>query len=155
MTPPTFDIEAILADASKRINRDIAWTAANARLPVQQFEVEVVAESGPRLFVTGWLNSEREKLNYNLFALDHRRTQRRIFAFNSGTVFHRNPSGERLILTHVHRWTDEYQDRFADPRPDLPSWNQPLALWLQFCSEANITHRGQFNPPEGLEEVQA
>ena len=150
----TLDVETILADSSKRINQDITWALDNAQSPIQGFEVEVISESGPRMSVTGWLNPEREKLNLNLFVFDHQ-AQRRIFAFNSGTVFHRNPSGERLTVTHVHRWTAEYGDRLADPRPDLPPWNQPLALWLQFCREANILHHGRMTLPERWEETQA
>ena len=142
-----FDIDSILADSTKRIEGDIFWRPHQTRRRTQEFKVDVLSDSLHAMRVVGWCNPNSKKVNLTLF-LKQELSLLRVFAFNTGLVEYRCADGRRISGSHAHRWSTERQELLAEPRPHLPSWDQPGQLWLQFCGETKIHHQGVMHPPE-------
>ena len=64
---------------------------------------------------------------------------------------HPNPDRTRVSRIHKHRWTEEYEDKWAYRPPDITAQvTNPIEVWGQFCKEASIRHNGVMqNPPLG------
>lgn len=138
------EFEALLADRSKRIVGDLAWSDDPDHLPAQEVRAGIESDSGWPILAYGWWQPRYEKLS---FALIHR-TEGRIFGFDLGSGPHRSPDGTSVRGTHQHVWTAEHRDGIAIARPDIVlSWAQPSALWQIFCLEAGIDHIGRFAEP--------
>lgn len=137
------EFEAILSDSSKQINGDISWREDEDKSVAREFRVEIESDSAYPISVLGWINPMSGKLSY---ALIHHAAGR-IYALDLGAD-HRNPTGEHVGRKHKHRWTEEYRDKMAYVPDDITApWNQPIGVWRQFCTEANILHQGKLHRP--------
>ena len=135
--------EAILADDTKSIRGDLSWQPAEHQTSTKTFQAPIHSERGYPLKIVGRWNPRAGKLSYVLL---HRGTGR-IYALDMG-VDHRNPAGERVGDTHKHAWTDQFRDKWAYVPTDITApWNQPLAVWDQFCEEAGVIHAGILRNP--------
>lgn len=137
------EFAAILEDHSKAIDGDIEWSRDEDHSPAVEFRVEVISDAGWPLILCGSYNGLAHALTY---ALIHRGTGR-IYALDLGKD-HRNPTGELIGEKHKHRWTERFRDKEAYVPTDITALvNQPVDVWVQFCSEAKITHRGALKQP--------
>ncbi len=137
------EFEALLADTTKRIEGDIAWSDDEDQSPAVEFRAEVASEIGYPLFVRGSFNPEAQTLTY---ALIHRGVGR-VYGLDLGKDHH-NPSCDHTGETHKHRWTDAARDKEAYVPPDITAPpSDPVEAWQQFCSEARIAHNGVLQPP--------
>ena len=143
------EFTALLADRTKRIEGELAWSQSDGHWPASSFRVPVRSEPGWPLFVEAWWNPRSEKLSYTLI----HRGYGRILGLDLGSE-HRNPSGDLLHGVHKHQWTSRFKDRDAYAPPDITApWHRPVEVWRQFCAEATITHRGVMHPPVWQEEM--
>jgi hypothetical protein len=143
------EFDAILCDTTKCIEVDIDWHKDPDHSPAREFRVEVQSDSGWPIYVVGRYNPCAGTLSY---ALIHRGAGR-IYALDLGADHH-NPTCERVGEKHKHRWTDEFRDKNAYVPQDITApWDQPLAVWKQFCHEANIAHQGRMHEPAIQEEL--
>ena len=147
MTDQEFAV--IVTDTTKRIEGNIVWGDHPQHAGVQEFRIPIDSDAGYPLFLVGRYNDAMGKLTY---AIIHR-SEGRIYALDLGAN-HLNPSppegGARELLTgaHKHYWTERHRDKLAyRPRDITETWEQPLAVWRQFCAEARIDHRGNLSPP--------
>jgi uncharacterized protein DUF6978 len=137
------EFEALLTDASKRIDGDIAWSEDEDHSPAVEFRAEVQSDVGYPIFVRGSYNTIVQGLT---FALIHRGTGR-IYALDLGKDHH-NPSCTQTGEKHKHSWTETSRDKEAYVPDDITATaDDPLTVWSQFCSEARITHNGRLLPP--------
>ena len=138
------DVQAILADETKRIEGNLAWQPDPSHIPAVTFRVSVGSEPDWPLTVHASWNPKAGKLGYTLLF----QGEGRIYALDLGAP-HRNPGGERVGDVHKHRWTDEFRDKWAYAPEDITAtWDQPVEVWRQFCAEANIRHAGTLRVPE-------
>jgi hypothetical protein len=137
------ELSALLADTTKTIVGDIAWSEDEDHSPGVEFRAELTSQAGYPLFVRGSFNPLAQTLT---FAIIHA-SCRRIYALDLGKDHH-NLSCQNVGDKHKHRWTDLYRDKDAYVPDDImqPVTN-PVAVWAEFCAEANITHQGQMLPP--------
>jgi hypothetical protein len=137
------DFEAMLGDATKRIEGDIVWQGDQDHSPCWDFRTEVRSDSGWPLFVRGSFNPLIPALSYVLIL----QTVGRVYGLDLGKDHH-NPQCEQVGDCHKHRWTERYRDKEAYVPPDITATaHQPLEAWRQFCAEARIEHRGQMTSP--------
>jgi hypothetical protein len=137
------EFEALLADESKRIDGDIAWSDDEDQSPAVEFRAEVRSDAGYPLFVRGSFNAEAQTLTY---ALIHRGVGR-IYALDLGKDHH-NPTCEHTGERHKHRWSDTLRDKEAYVPADITApATDPAAAWQQFCVEARIKHDGALPRP--------
>ena len=137
------EFEALLADATKRIEEDISWLEDEDRSPGLEFRVEVISDPGFPLFIKGWYNREAQILSY---ALIHRGVGR-IYGLDLGRDHH-NPSCVYVGEKHKHTWNDLVRDKDAYVPADITAAaNDPVGVWREFCQEAKINHTGVMNPP--------
>jgi hypothetical protein len=56
---------------------------------------------------------------------------------------------------HKHKYTERYRDKEAYVPNDITEHAEnPVAVWRQFCEEANIIHNGSMSvPPKTHEEL--
>ena len=149
MTITQQEFEGILADDTKEITHDLIWRDDEDHSPAREFRAAVASEAGYPLFVVGRYNSVIGTLTY---ALIHRAAGR-IYALDLGADHH-NPDCNRVGEKHKHRWTDGFRDKQAYVPEDITeSWDRPVEVWGQFCTEARIRHRGRMYPPEIQEEL--
>ena len=140
------EFESILADATKHIAGDIFWAVDEYHSPARQFRAPILSDAGHPIFVIGWYNRVTRKLNYTIV----HRAVGRIYALNPGLP-HRNPDNQLVGDRHKHYWSRQSGDRMAYVPQDITEpWNRPVAVWRQFCAEANIEHRGLLHPPTPL-----
>lgn len=145
------EFEAILSDETKRIEQDLVWREDEDHSPAQEFRVPVASEPGWPLTLIGWWNPQSRKLSYTL----RHDAVGRILGLDLGPVTHHNPTCERLAGTHKHRWTDEYRDKQAYVPGDITAqWDDPVAVWAQFCSEVRVAHVGALPAPVSQWEMQ-
>jgi len=136
------EFETILADTSKRIQGDIVWQTDEDRSPCLEFRAEVMSAAGWPLFVRGSYNPLIKALSYVLIL----KTAGRVYALDLGKDHH-NPRCDHLGDKHKHRWTEAFRDKEAYVPPDITAnVDDPVAVWQQFCAEANITHEGVLRP---------
>jgi len=137
------EFESILADTSKRIEGDIVWHSSKDGSPVHEFRVTVESNTGWPLIVVGKYNPLAGTLSY---AVLHRLAGR-IYSLDLGADHH-NPNCQRVGEKHKHRWSEEYRDKIAYVASDISAtWDQPVAVWMEFCQEAGITHQGVMRCP--------
>lgn len=132
------EFQAILDDASKRIEGDIVWQTDEDHSPCFEFRAEVLSSAGWPLFVRGSYNPLVKALSYVLIL----KTVGRIYALDLGKDHH-NPQCAYVGEKHKHRWTEQFRDKEAYVPPDITAnVGDPVAVWQQFCAEAQITHTG-------------
>ena len=143
------EVESILADSTKQIAGDIVWTDDVDHSPAKEFRVEVQASNDYPLFVAGRFNPYSGKLSF-AFIL---RGIGRVYALDLGKD-HRNPDGVHVGEKHKHRWRDGYRDTSAYVPVDIAeTWDRPLAVWDQFCAEAQLRHHGTMHAPQLQDEL--
>ena len=137
------EFEALLADATKRIEEDISWLGDEDRSPGLEFRAEVISDPGFPLFIKGWYNREAQTLSY---ALIHRGVGR-IYGLDLGRNHH-NPSCVYIGERHKHSWNDLVRDKDAYVPEDITApVNDPVGVWREFCQEAKINHTGVMHQP--------
>lgn len=143
------EYDAILADATKRIDGHIDWCEDADHSPAREFRVELQSDAGWPLVVVGRFNPYAGTLSYVLI----HRGAGRIYGLDLGADHH-NPTCQRVGERHKHRWNEAFRDKEAYVPADITAeWNKPLDVWEQFCREAKIEHRGQMRPPAVQEEL--
>jgi hypothetical protein len=61
---------------------------------------------------------------------------------------HHNPQCDQVGERHKHRWTEKLRDKEAYvPKDITESASEPVAVWIQFCAEAKLTHDGKLTVP--------
>lgn len=80
------EFEALLNDASKRIERDIAWQEDEDHSPSLEFRAEVASDSGWPLFVRGSFNPLIPAVSFSLIL----QSAGRIYGLDLGKDHH-NP----------------------------------------------------------------
>ena len=142
------EFDALLADGSKTIMGDIAWSNDVDHSPAQEFSAKVKCSSAYRLSIEGYYNPLAGKLSYAIII----RGEARIYALDLGAD-HRNPDGIRVGEIHKHRWCEGYRDKWAYvPKDITETWNKPIGVWHQFCIEANLSHSGKMLQPSTHED---
>ena len=143
------EFNAILADTTKTIEGDLAWSDDEDHSPAIEFRAEVRSEAGYPLFVVGRYNPMAGTLS---FAIIHRGAGR-IYGLDLGADHH-NPTCQRVGEKHKHRWTEAFRDKEAYVPDDITeSQDHPVSVWAQFCKEANIRHDGMLTAPVIQEEL--
>ncbi len=142
MTLSKQEYDAIIADESKRIEGDVTWESSqNPR--AREFRIDIESDEGYPLFLKGWYNPYSGKLSY---AIIHRGVGR-IYGLDMGAE-HINPDGSPVGEKHKNYWTPSRRDKWAYVPGDITEpWNRPVAVWVQFCTEARLEHRGIMRPP--------
>ncbi len=142
------EFEALIKDATKKINGNIIWTEDQDHSPTLEFQVEVESEAKHPIYLKGSYNPSIQALSYTLI----HRSFGRIYSLDMGKD-HKNPSGAYVGDVHKHRWNMQLQGSKKDREAYVPTditalVTEPLSVWKQFCVEANITHNGiMFTPP--------
>lgn len=137
------EFNVLIADIGKTISGDIAWSEDEDHSPAVEFRAEITSQSGYPLFARGSFNPLAQTLTY---AIIHAGS-RRIYALDLGKDHH-NPSCTNVGEKHKHRWTDRFRDKDAYRPDDITQpATDPVAVWIEFCAEAKITHRGVLNAP--------
>lgn len=125
------DFATIMAE-EKRIISDIEWAVDEDHSPARTFRVDVDTDAGWPLFVQGRYNPQARKLSYSVIL----RTNGRIYGLDLGR--NHAPAGEN----HKHRNREVYS-----PDDITAPYNDPVAVWTQFCREAGIQHNGRMYQP--------
>ncbi len=142
------DFEALLTDATKRITGDITWVEDEDHSPAVEFRVEVESDPGYPIFVRGSYNALAGALSYTLI----HRGSGRIYAVDLGKEHH-NPDCNYVGEKHKHRWNEPVRDKEAYAPCDVTApVSDPVAVWAQFCREANIQHVGVMHPPPPIQK---
>ena len=141
LTNPEF--ETIMNDKTKCIEASILWEEDEDHSPALEFSAEVQNEAGWPLFVRGSFNPLIPALTYALIL----KTCGRVYALDLGKDHH-NPECDQVGEKHKHRWTEKYRDKEAYVPDDITAdASDPVAVWQQFCAEANLTHVGDMAVP--------
>lgn len=140
------EFEAIIADQSKRIIGDIAWIEAGGHSDAKRFRASVRSDTIRNLVVEGYFRPSKKKLGFALIAGDER-----IAGVDFGdNVRHRNLSGPQLAGAHLQLWSAAAGRAEAYPLPpNMPDWNQPVAVWAWLCDILGMVHTGRMLPPNG------
>lgn len=134
--------EAIISDESKLISEDIVWTG-HPNSPSRTFRVDVKSTEGYPIFIDGWYNPLSGKLSYSII----HRSEGRIYGLDLGAE-HINPDGEPVGEKHKNYWNPPNRDKWAYAPEDITEpWDRPVAVWSQFCAEANLRHTGTIQEP--------
>ncbi len=142
------EFQAILADATKRIDGDISWAEDEDHSPSVEFRAELLSDPGYPIFIRGSYNSLIPALTY---ALIHRGVGR-VYGLDLGKDHH-NPSCQNVGENHKHQWDDVQRDKEAYVPPDITAAAQDVvAVWGQFCKEAGITHNGVMHSPPPIQQ---
>lgn len=149
MTLTNTEFEAILNDASKRIDGDIGWQEDEDHSPCVEFCAEIESDAGWPLFVRGSDNPLIPALSYRLIL----KTAGRVYGLDLGKDHH-NPQCNQVGEKHKHRWTEQLSDKDAHVPDDITaSVSAPVDVWKQFCAEARLTHNGTLHGPPPRQEV--
>jgi hypothetical protein len=144
------EFEAILADPTKRIEGDLRWREDEDHSPAVEFRADLQSDAGYPIVVAGRFNSLARKLSFTLI---HRGTGR-VYALDMGADHH-NPTCHCVGEKHKHRWTEAFGDKEAYVPEDITATvDDPVAVWKQFCAEAQINHDGALaipRAPEGFD----
>jgi len=141
------DFEALLNDTTKRVVGDISWTEDEDHSPTVEFRVEVESDAGYPIYIRGSYNSLAGALSYTVV----HRGSGRIYALDLGKDHH-NPSCTNVGEKHKHRWNELVRDKDAYVPDDITApVTEPVAVWQQFCTEANIQHRGVLHRPPPIQ----
>lgn len=142
------EFRAFIEDATKEIRENLEWTEDEDHSPSVEFRAALSSAAGHPLFVRGSFNRIARTLS---FVVIHRSVGR-IYGLDLGKP-HRNPSGEWVGETHKHAWNEELRDKNAyEPRDITAPVDDPVSVWMQFCEEARINHRGRMVPPPPIQE---
>lgn len=137
------EFETLIADSSKRIVGDIFWQPDEDHSHCVEFKADIESDAGWPLSVRGSYNHIISSLTYTLVL----KTDGRIYGLDLGKD-HKNPDNIRVGEKHKHRWTEQFRDKEAYVPDDITApANDPVAVWRQFCEEAEITHNGILHPP--------
>lgn len=138
------EFEVIIDDTTKRIEGDIAWVEDEDHSPCVEFRVEVLSGPGWPLFICGSYNPLIPAVTYALIL----KTVGRVYALDLGKDHH-NPQCNQVGEKHKHRWTEQFRDKEAYVPDDITEpASDPVAVWLQFCTEAKLTHNGTLATPQ-------
>ena len=149
MTITSQEVEALLADESKKISGNIVWIKDQDHSPAMVFQSRVESDTGYPLFAVGRMNPQTAKLSFSLLY----RGTGRVYGLDLG-AYHRNPNGERVGRKHKHRWKDGNRDNWAYVPADITEpWNKTIEVWRQFCREAKMIHVGEMSHPQSQEEL--
>ena len=141
------EFEAILNDTTKTVFGDIYWREDEDHSIAVEFMMDVITTSGDPLRVYGSYRAEISRLSYVLLHSG----SGRIYALDLGQD-HRNPDQQLVGEKHKHRWTEAHQDKEAYVPEDITApATDPIAVWQQFCTEANITHSGRMHQPPAVQ----
>ena len=133
-----------IIDDEKFITENIVWRNAPGRSPAQEFRVDVNYPDVDELRIQGWYNPFSGKLSYTIFIPS---INRRIYGLDMG-MSHTNPNQETVGSTHKNYWVEGAESDWAyEPQDITASLNDPVAVWRQFCAEANIRHTGTMSRP--------
>lgn len=147
MALTTTEFAAILADASKRIEGDIAWSEDEDHSPALEFTGKVLSDPGWPLFVRGSINSTAGCLTFALIL----KSEGRIYALDMGKDHH-NPQCTQIGEKHKHRWAEALRDKEAYAPDDITATvADPVSVWQQFCTEAGIIHDGKLAEPAAIQ----
>src|ERR1035437_7752005 len=102
------EFQAILDDASKRVDGEIVWVEDEDHSPSVEFSAEVTSENGWPLFVRGSYNPLIPALSFMVIL----KTVGRIYGLDLGKDHH-NPQCNQVGEKHKHRWTEELRDKEA------------------------------------------
>jgi hypothetical protein len=137
------EFETMLADRSKRIQGDIAWSEDDDHSPSVEFRAEVQSDPGYPIFVRGSYNRILGTLSY---ALIHRGSGR-VYALDMGKDHH-NPDCQHVGERHKHRWNESLRDKEAYVPQDIrAAADEPVVVWNEFCAEASVQHVGTLQAP--------
>ena len=135
--------ELIINDTTKSIQGDIIWQENSNHNPSRRFRVDIDSQMNYPIFLAGSYHPITNGLTY---AIIHKIVGR-IYALDMGQD-HRNPDGNMVGEIHKHRWTVDYQIRYAYIPQDITADSRnPVEVWKQFCDEAKITHQGYMHDP--------
>jgi hypothetical protein len=142
------ELEVMIADETKRIDGNLAWSEDEDHSPAVQFRAEVTSQAGYPLFVNGRYNVFAGTLSFTLI---HRSTGR-VYGLDLGADHH-NPTCQHVGEKHKHRWTDRFADKEAYVPGDITaSAEDPVAVWREFCIEAKIVHEGVLETPPARQQ---
>ena len=148
MALTTAEFEAILADASKRIDGDITWSEDEDHSPTVEFRAEVQSDPGWPLFVKGSYNVLAKTLSFAIIL----QTTGRVYALDLGKDHH-NPACDQVGDKHKHRWREQFKDKDAYVPGDITQpVTDPVGVWREFLAEVKIDHRGKMAVPPDLQE---
>ena len=137
------DVAAIIADQSKVIVDNIVWRLQPTITPASKFRAPISCAEDPPLLMEGFFNPMSGKLSFSMIL----QGQGRIYGLDLGRE-HRNVGDEKVGETHKVRWTVSDRDRLAFVPKDISAhWSDPVAVWQQFCLEANLRHTGRMIAP--------
>ena len=138
------EFEAILADDSKRIVGDIAWSPDPNRVGALRFEAPVRWDDERQLWLSGFYRPSNRKLTYSL-----RLGRTRIAGIDFGrNIGHTNRDRNRLLGSHLQWWSESAGRAEAYPvPPDIPDWSEPLAVWTRILARLGIVHEGELAEP--------
>lgn len=137
------EFQAMLDDTAKWIEGDLRWRDDEDHSPAVQFRAEVMSAAGYPLQVNGRFNPLAQKLSFTLL---HGSTGR-VYALDLGSDHH-NPTCNHVGEKHKHTWTDNFRDKSAYVPDDITAGvMDPVNVWVQFCAESKIEHRGTLQAP--------
>jgi len=137
------EFEAILADATKRIDGDIDWREDEDHSPSVEFRAEISSTAGWPLFVRGSYNPLIPALSYTIIL----KSEGRVYGLDLGKDHH-NPQCNQVGEKHKHKWNEPFRDKEAYVPDDITAPAvEPVTVWAQFCAEAQLTHAGVLKPP--------
>ena len=136
------EYDAIIADDTKVITGNIEWEGG-PNSPAREFRIDIESDEGYPIFIKGWYNPSSGKLSY---AMIHRSVGR-IYGLDLGADHH-NPDGAPVGEKHKNYWVPGSRDKWAYVPTDITeTWDRPVAVWAQFCAEANLRHLGTIQGP--------
>lgn len=142
------EFNSILTDTSKRIEGTITWGEDEDHSPSLEFRAEIQSAAGWPLFIRGSYNRLTGTLTYALIL----KTEGRIYALDLGKDHH-NPECIQVGDKHKHQWNEQFRDKAAYVPDDITQpVTDPVAVWAEFCREANIEHNGNMEQPPPIQE---
>ena len=137
------DIDAFPLLPGKRIDGDIHWRADAGRPNIREFWRVIASNSREPLRIKGRYNPGARKLSLNVISGE----RGRIYGLDMGRG-HTNLDGARVGKIHKNYWSGGNANDWAYHPDDITApWNDPVAVWAQFCAEARLEHNGVMHPP--------
>lgn len=137
------DIDAFPSLPGKRIDGDIHWQPLANRRNVWEFWRVIPSHTREPLRIKGRYNSGVSKLSFNVVSGE----RGRVYSLDMGRG-HTNLDGVRVGEIHKNYWSGGNANDWAYRPEDITApWNDPVAVWAQFCAEARLEHNGVMYPP--------